>query len=127
MSVASSPAGSQDVGIVRQRKSKNGWQRGWYSSGRPWYDENYKNGVRHGRCRGWYSNGQPEYDHNYSHGKQHGLQCAWLADGTQTRDDWFENDRWWNWRSAQNMVRAQKDIMIEALLEIVASYVGART
>ena len=53
----------------------------WSDNGQLRWENNYKNGKRHGFWRGWDDNGQLRWEDNYKGGKRHGISRGWHENG----------------------------------------------
>ncbi|HAE75734.1 MAG TPA: hypothetical protein DCG52_05010 [Alphaproteobacteria bacterium] len=56
-----------------------------YSDGNIWMEENYKNGLKHGKLTWYYENGQIEREGFYIKGKRVGVFFEYNEDGTVKR------------------------------------------
>jgi hypothetical protein len=48
-------------------------RREWHDNGQLRYEEEWKDGDRHGLCRGWHAVGQLRHESVWKDGKRHGL------------------------------------------------------
>lgn len=70
-------------------KSKSGyWEgkmegdaKGWYPSGKVWFERFYKRGEKHGEHQGWWNNGQLKFKYQFVDGGFHGKQFGYHRDG----------------------------------------------
>jgi hypothetical protein len=67
-------------------------RREWHDNGQLRYEEEWKDGQRHGVHRHWNANGQLRYEDEWKDGQRHGLGRNWYMDGKF----WYDGD-WENW------------------------------
>ena len=68
--------------VVVKRYWKNGTKR--------WEDE-YKDGMPHGKYIGWYENGMKWWKREWKDGLKHGKHSEWWENGTKSWKDEYKN------------------------------------
>jgi antitoxin component YwqK of YwqJK toxin-antitoxin module len=79
------------VNHIFDTKRKDGPRKIYYSDGKLWSLENWKNNKRDGKEYGWYPSGQILYSKYWKNGKKEKLHTYWLASGQINHIETWEN------------------------------------
>ena len=63
----------------------------YHLNGKKRSEENYLNGVYHGKQTWWYENGQKQVEHHFLNGLYHGKQTWWYENGQTQIEHHFLN------------------------------------
>ena len=66
---------------------------GFFENGQKRYEENYKNGKKHGFATKWYENGQKMSEENYKDGKEDGLSSFWYKNGQKNAEGNYKDGK----------------------------------
>ena len=65
----------------------------WYKNGVQMSIRNYCNDFKtEGKQFGWYSNGKPKYEQTYINGKYQGVQCFYHENGVKSIEEHYQDD-----------------------------------
>ena len=58
-----------------------------------WWEEEYQNGLRHGKDIGWHINGQKIWETEYQNGQLHGKDTRWDESGKKLWEHDYQNGK----------------------------------